>query len=340
MKLPNRFGSVSKLSGNRRRPYIVRKIISYDVNKKPIYKTLGYFSTYEEAITFLVNHNKVKRIESSITLLEVFRRWLPIKEKEVAPKTFVSYKTTFTYLESISSIPVSEITYEQMQSCIDSLFTVKCLSYSTCKKARSLLSMLLDFANINNWCDTQHHNYIKLGKNIPVRPHTIFSRQQINKLWNMDTKEAWLILFLLYTGMRVSELLNLEKKDINLKTKIFKIKKSKTAAGVRIIPIHKRIFPIVEFFMKNDGDFLLQNNNNEQMSYASYSDSFKKVMKILRVKHTTHDCRHTFASLLDSAGANYNSKRALLGHKNGDITDRVYTHKTLKELRKTIHLLK
>jgi integrase len=56
--------------------------------------------------------------------------------------------------------------------------------------------------------------------------------------------------------------------------------------------------------------------------------------------HTTHDCRHTVATLLDNAGANENAKRRILGHATGDVTDRVYTHKGLRQLRKAIMLLK
>lgn len=56
--------------------------------------------------------------------------------------------------------------------------------------------------------------------------------------------------------------------------------------------------------------------------------------------HTTHDCRHTVATLLDNAGANETAKRRILGHAGGDVTERVYTHKGLRQLRKCIELLK
>lgn len=52
MKLPNGFGSIACYSGNRRRPYIVRKYI--DGRQKII----GQYATYEDALTFLVDYNK------------------------------------------------------------------------------------------------------------------------------------------------------------------------------------------------------------------------------------------------------------------------------------------
>lgn len=51
MKLPNGFGTVYKLSGNRRRPFVVKKTI----NGKQ--KPLGYFATHDEALSFLLKFN-------------------------------------------------------------------------------------------------------------------------------------------------------------------------------------------------------------------------------------------------------------------------------------------
>ena len=51
MGLPNGFGSVHKLTGNRRKPYRVRITVGWkdanDINKTQKYKTIGYFATKE-----------------------------------------------------------------------------------------------------------------------------------------------------------------------------------------------------------------------------------------------------------------------------------------------------
>ena len=56
--------------------------------------------------------------------------------------------------------------------------------------------------------------------------------------------------------------------------------------------------------------------------------------KKLEMKHRPHDARHTFASLMDSANANKLCIKRIIGHSSPDITDSVYTHKTLEELKK------
>ena len=64
------------------------------------------------------------------------------------------------------------------------------------------------------------------------------------------------------------------------------------------------------------------------------------MLQINAKHHSTHDYRHTCATLLDNAEANENAKRRILGHATGDVTDTVYTHKDLKQLRKAINKIK
>ena len=63
-------------------------------------------------------------------------------------------------------------------------------------------------------------------------------------------------------------------------------------------------------------------------------------MQMIETKHTPHECRHTFRSHLDSANGNQKCIDMLMGHKSKDVGQRVYTHKTIKELKETILLLK
>lgn len=62
-------------------------------------------------------------------------------------------------------------------------------------------------------------------------------------------------------------------------------------------------------------------------------------MEKLELEHTSHDGRHTFASLMDSAGANKFCIKRVMGHSSQDITDDVYTHKTIEELIKSAYLI-
>ena len=58
-------------------------------------------------------------------------------------------------------------------------------------------------------------------------------------------------------------------------------------------------------------------------------------------KHTPHDCRHTFSWLCDKYEVDRFSKKLMLGHALGnDVTDAVYGHRTVEELRSEIHKIR
>jgi integrase len=63
-------------------------------------------------------------------------------------------------------------------------------------------------------------------------------------------------------------------------------------------------------------------------------------MTRLNMEHTVHETRHTFRSRLDSAGANKRCIDLIMGHKSKDVGERVYTHKTIKELQEAIETIK
>ncbi|MCI7201196.1 tyrosine-type recombinase/integrase [Megasphaera elsdenii] len=216
------------------------------------------------------------------------------------------------------------------------------LSYSSCKKVRSLISLVLKYAEKLEMHVTNYAPLLSLGRNRPVRTHHTFSRQKINRLWkSVDSPGVDTVLILLYTGMRCGELLQLQKADVHLRQRYIRITRSKTAAGIRIIPIHHRIAPLIEARMACPGDALICDDTGRLYNYGRYCTIWRSVMHLIRADgHTTHDCRHTVATLLDNAGANETAKRRILGHAGGDITERVYTHKGLRQLRKCIELLK
>lgn len=334
MRLPNGYGSIVKLTGNRRRPFMVRKTIGYK-NNRQIYSVLGYYPTRDDALIALAHYNQQDVPVVGITLAKVFQAWYPSHAKLVAKTTAESYNNSYNHLLPIMAMPIDKIKYRHLQGIIDTMRSAG-LSYSSCKKVRSLINMLYDYASVNEWISKSYGKYLQLGKNAPVRPHKPFTRRQINAIWHCNLAESDIVLILLYTGMRSIELRQLLKRNINRKQKYFDITQSKTKAGIRIIPIHTKIQPIVDRLLQTDGKYLL----GAELSYAQLDTRFQKVMDAIHAKHTTHDCRHTVATLLDAADANPNAVRTILGHVGGDVTDTVYTHKTLPQLRRTIQLLK
>ena len=146
------------------------------------------------------------------------------------------------------------------------------------------------------------------------------------------------ILIFIYSGFRISELLNLKIENIDLEQKTFQ-GGAKTSSGKnRIVPIHSLIFELVQNRYL-EGNTYLFSQNGKKFSSNQYYIEWNKIMDLLELEHTPHDCRHTFRSKLDSAGANKKCIDMMMGHKSKDVGERVYTHKTLDELRTAIELI-
>ena len=63
-------------------------------------------------------------------------------------------------------------------------------------------------------------------------------------------------------------------------------------------------------------------------------------MQQFNMHHTSHECRHTVRSELYNKGRNEVCIDLLMGHKSQGTGERVYTHKTIAQLKETIDLLK
>ena len=273
------------------------------------------------------------------TFKELYDEWLPKYKlrNNISKSGLASHANALKHCYSILDMSVDKIKYKHYQDIIDTL-TKKDLSYSTKKKVRNLISLLLQYAISMEYTTVNYSSMIKIGKNKKIRPHVPFTEDEIKAVWEIeDISNADIILILLYTGCRVSELLNLKKENVFLDDGYFKITESKTEAGIRVVPIHSRIKKFIENRMNQSGNYLFM-NGDKNFSYTAFTSHWKRIMKQLGITHSTHDCRHTVASRLDSVGANEIAKRKILGHAIQNVTEG-YTHKTVKELQEAIELL-
>ena len=319
MKLPNGYGTVYKLSGNRRRPYVVKKTIQ---GKQ---KALGYFSTYQEAFEYLVeiNHCTPSR---ELTFSAVYAGWKVRHFTMIGKSSQSAYRISYKHLAPLHALPFAAITYPDLQTAVDQVEA----GYCTRKKCRVLLSQLYKYAIKNGIVDHDLSPFVELPKHVPVFKKKPFTARQIGKLWRSTDVDGIVdVLILIYTGMRVGEYLALTPADIKPRQRYIDIKHSKTAAGIRKIPIHRKILP-----------YLIERKASGIVCPCQTYDSFRRLwdraMKAVSMKHTPHECRHTLATLLDRADVNETTVRMILGHARQGITKGVYTHKTLADLRKAI----
>ena len=319
MKLPNGYGTVYKLSGNRRRPYVVKKSID---GKQ---KTLGYFADYQEAFEYLVEINHCTP-SHELTFSAVYYAWKARHFEMIGKSSQTAYTISYRHLSPLHAMPFASITYPDLQAAIDKVEA----GYCTRKKCRVLLSQMYKYAIKNGITDADLSPYVELPKHVPVFKKKPFTVRQIGKLWrSTDINGVIDVLILIYTGMRVGEYLALTPADVKPRQRYIDIKHSKTAAGIRKIPIHHKIL-----------DYLIERKASGQicpcMTYDSFRRLWDRAMKAVSMKHTPHEARHTLATLLDRAEVNETTTRMILGHARQGVTKGVYTHKSLADLRKAI----
>jgi integrase/recombinase XerD len=175
----------------------------------------------------------------------------------------------------------------------------------------------------------------------------VLSEEEMLKLLQMPGKSRTsvrdrTILELLYaTGLRVSELIQLKKSDINLEGG-FLIASGKRSKE-RVVPIGEFSREAIKKYIEKEkpkGIFLFPNKRGEKLTRQAVWKLIGKYGKKMDKTHISpHTIRHTFATHLLEGGADLRSVQILLGHEDISTTQ-IYTHvdkKRLKEVHKKFH---
>lgn len=177
----------------------------------------------------------------------------------------------------------------------------------------------------------------------PVIERKILCKKDINTLW--EHSEEWdyaILLILVYTGMRVNELLKNNKKNFDPDKKLLYIPSeiAKNKQSERFVPIHNKIYPLLLKFYSRASQNLITNDNGTVITYNNYvSRNFKKINETLTETHTLHDTRHTFISRAPELKLDDLVVRKIVGHSSNDVHEKVYTHISEKQLLKEVNKL-
>ena len=343
MRLPSGYGGIVKLKGNRRKPYQVRLTKGFTDEGKQIYMYLGYYARRGEALEALAEYNSSPYdiTRETITFAEVYKKWSNEHFKKVSSSSIERYSNAYRkYCKSLYKMRFKDIRLTHLQAVIDNCG----MAHPTRASIKTLFAVLTKFAMKNDIVDKDYAQYVDVGQREGKINRKPFTQEEIDKLFKYVDTFDYLdtILIMIYSGLRVGEMLDLRIENIHLEER-YMVGGSKTKAGKnRIIPISKKIEPFIrKYYEKNkDKEFLIINSLGRPMGYSNYRrEKFDNIMEKLKMEHKPHDARHTFASLMDSAGANKLCIKRIIGHSSQDITEDIYTHKTLEELIEAIDLI-
>lgn len=329
MKQPNGYGSVVKLTGNRRRPYMVRittgTVYNEETQKSYCQRTvLGYYRTRAEALTALgaYNSNPYNLDSKSVTLKEI---WNQIKDSvNVSDSRKKVYESTFDrYLFSIANMKMSDIKTAHLQQIIDTCGH----GYSTQSIIRSVLNQIYLYSIQNDIVEKDYVKYIKLESQSTEMERQIYTTDEIINIWNNKNNIDYAFtLVLLHQGMRIKELRDMLKKDINLDDNTMTITQGKNSFSVRTIPINQSVKDIILNQMKLPGTHLFDINKSHYEHFVTNN-----------LNHRAYDTRHTFASKCNELNVKTIAVQKIMGHKPDTVLEQVYTHISIDELQREIN---
>lgn len=333
MKLPNGFGSVYKLSGNRRNPWCARKTTGWNDKGQPVYKFVGFYKTRKDALTALAEYNQdpFDLHHNTITFREVFDLWSAEYYPKISDSNIKGYNLAYKISADLHDMKMTDIKLDHLQTIADQSGK----HTPTLKKLKTLFNMVWNYCikhEILPPDKKQMVSYLDISKGgNPNRiTRTVFSKEEINTLWSVvDQDSSYQIpLFLIYTGLRIGEFYNLKKTDIDLNNHVLQVTESKTQAGVREVPIADKVSEIVKYrIFSTDSEYLFTNTKNRKFTDNVFRDFWwKPMMEDLKMSHFPHDTRHTCVSLLTEAHVDERIIKQIIGHKGHGVTQAVYTH--------------
>lgn len=176
----------------------------------------------------------------------------------------------------------------------------------------------------------------KKNKKLPV----VLSRREIEKIiLQINNNKHKLMISLGYAaGLRISEVINLRVKDIDLEGFIIHIKNSKGKKD-RITVFPEKLSNSIKNLMagKNKNELVFESNRGGKLTTTSLQKVFRKALEKSAIKKeaTFHSLRHSFATHLLENGTDVRYVQKLLGHANIRTTQ-IYTqvtNPTLKNIR-------
>ena len=338
MRLPNGIGSVHMIGDgkNRRNPWRARVPSHVDINEEKgtatqKYITIGYYATEVEAIDALMQYRKNPYTleAATCTFDDVYQMWKAKKYPDISESGQRGYDSAYKNSEPLHKLKMREIRSSHMEEImVNTEF-----GYQTQAKMKSLWGQVFKYAMEHDIVEKNYADFVKVRDELAGTNKTAIPADHRAKLWaaaDAGDTDAEMALIYLYTGMRPSELLLIEKANVDLDARIM-IGGIKTDAGKdRHIPIHKSILPFVARLMQTDGPLLVMRYDKAEpqaMKYARYRKIHwdPLIQRLGLPEYTPHFGRHTCATMLREAGVEEDLRKLILGHATADITDR-YTH--------------
>ena len=314
---------------------------------------------------------QLEHIDNKTTFGEYIQNWLLTKKSSIEDSTYDCYETMIQSQIikfrdfDLGNVQLQNLSSNIFQKYLDALATK--YSRATIHKIWVIIKECVKYGEIH---EELPYNTTKLV-NVPKESSCKVKRKEVpflsiedaNKLYEVSNEKfsngeliygsnAKTIVLIMYTGVRVSEIVALKWKNVDLDNKIIRIKEStserknrnqdgnsyikydKTTKtnNERTIPLPERAIEAIRWFDK-------QNPNHKQNDYVCLSSdgtqinrrNINRTLKSMAVRancsvqdFSVHSLRHTYGSILLSQGVEIKKVSELLGHADISTTYNVY----------------
>ena len=367
-RLPNGYGSIKYLGKNRRNPYgVYPPVKEYDLDGKAIaqpaicyvddwmkgfavltaYRAGTYIPGMENEIgsgedlssaglaeRILADYSRSKGVSTSKKektfkeVYEEFYKWKYEGIKEYSQVSMNSSRAAFGNCKALHDRIFKELRYNDLQRVVD-----ECpLKHASLELIVTLFKQMYRYADIQDYVDKNYAAYVTITKKDDDERGVPFSEDELATLWkHKEDPVVGFILIMCYSGYRIRAY---ETIEVDLDNRYFRGGVKTQAGKGRIVPIHSAIYEIVKTRMEDNGKIIdVSANTFRHRMYGALD-------RIGIDKHTPHDCRHTFSMLCEKYGVNENDRKRMLGHAFSDVTNQVYGHREIEDLRNEIEKIK
>lgn len=349
MKRANGSGTVVKLSGQRRRPYVVR-VSCRDKYGKIKQIALSYHAKMAEAQAALDEYNRHRAAGTAaapdtldMTVQQVYDGWSAREYNRLGPASVTSYKAAWNKRVSrFAGEKMRRMTLDQWQSILDE-DEENGLSQSLINNDSILIKALYRYSMERDIVAKDYSKYLDIPSVDAKKKRDAFSDLQMAKLEQLARDGfpwADTALMLCYTGFRISEFLELTPFAYHAREDYLQGGKKTRAGKDRIVPVHPKIKPYLLDWLKRGGETIISMDGQPMTTQQYRLYAWPSIAEALGTPEATpHWCRHTFATRLHAAGVDELTIKWLIGHSTESNITQHYTHATIELLQRAMRKL-
>ena len=277
---------------------------------------VGSYATRAEAQTALDDFIRQGRPDLyNATLQDIFTLWSETHYRTVSKSAVNLYNSMWKRFGKFYTMPMRDIRTVHFQEVVNTG-----TSKSACSVLKVMAVMLCRYAMENDIIGKNYAEFVKVPK-FEKKEKKIFSREDIEILWkNSDSEKIQMILILIYTGLRIGEMLNLKKSDLHIADGYI-VGGEKTKAGKnRIVPLPQNISEIGEFLQK------FADSSESERIFPMTESTFR------------NDC--FYSGLTEIGLEQQENLQKIIGHSDFSTTAEIYIHQDIETLKDEMSKIK